>query len=69
VLFIFGSFGLARGLFCNFVSARVLSSAVDRFVRTWACGVGRLAFLGRTELAAGERCARLGRLVWAEPRE
>jgi hypothetical protein len=69
VLFRFGSFGLAQGLLCNFVSARVLSSAVDRIVRTWACGVGRLAFLGRTELAAGEHRARLGHLVWAEPRE
>jgi hypothetical protein len=69
VLFGFDSFGLARGLFCNFVSARVLSSAAYRIVRTWACGVGRLVFLGQTELATSERYARLGRLVWAEPRE
>jgi hypothetical protein len=58
VFFGFGSFGLAWGFFCNFVSAHGLSSAADCIAWTWACGVGRLAFSGQTALAAGVHAAR-----------
>jgi trans-aconitate methyltransferase len=60
VLFRFGSFGLARGLFCNFVSARA-SPAVDLIA--WAtCAGARCAQLGCAVGPSGRRFSRFSNL-------